>query len=132
MEEIKKDEGLDLTPDKKPIKLTALKIITALLYGIVTAFLLVMFINLTAEDGEWAGLAYAVYLIVVVLYMGGVGNFITMVTSIVGIIISVKKRSKGCSKKTTKFFVTFAILPVVTEAVFFLAPMLLSAIMKLN
>ena len=109
------------TPPKTPT-FKVLKIITAVFYGLVVAFLIATFIDAILSydpTNSWSGLGFAVYLVVVILVIGSCANFVPTVLAVIGIILSVKKRSQGCPKSTTTFFIVFAILPYLTEAVVF-------------
>ena len=106
MEDIKLDEKLDLSP-QKPIRLKGLKIAVACMLGILIGFLLATFISLVVNPGDWQALAVAIYLAIFVLIIGGAASVIIMITSVAGIIISVKKRYAGCDKRTTVYFIVF-------------------------
>ena len=91
-------------------------------------FLLATFISLVVNPGDWVALAVAIYLVVFVLIIGGAASLLIMITSIAGIIISVKKRYAGCDKRTTVYFIVFTALPLVIEGVFVLATLAYGAL----
>ena len=124
MEDIKLTENLSLAP-LKPVRLKGLKIAVACMLGMMMGFLLATFISLVVNPGDWVALAVAIYLVVFVLIIGGAASVLIMMTSVIGIIISVKKRSAGCDKGTTIYFIIFTVLPVVIVGVFVVATLIL-------
>lgn len=119
--DLSRPEENDALP-KKP-KFTVLKIITAVFYALIVLFFVATFIDTVLSydpNAQFTGLGFAVYLIVIVVYIGSIANAVPTILSVIGIILSVKKRSKGCPVSTTVFFIVFAILPYLTELLTFL------------
>ena len=130
MEEVKINENFDLAPEVKPVKLKALKIISAILYSAVTVFLLATLIDLIVDPGSSFGLSLAVYLVVILFIIGGIANGVVLLISAIGLVISAVKLKKGCSKKTLAFFIVFTALPIVTEVVIYTVCMILNAVVN--
>ncbi len=106
----------------------ALKIISALLYFLMTAFLTVILIDIILNPGDLPGLGIALFLIIFVLIIGSIGYGITVILSIVGAILSAKRMPLGGRKSNLIFFTVFSILPVVTEGLFVLTSIILSRV----
>ena len=110
----------DITNNEKTLKLTALKIITAVIYGIVSLLAIVVF---TLVLAGWIrtknGIYWAAYLVVLLSY-GSVLYAISLIPAIIGLFISIIKRNELKSRKTLNFFIVFSILPVATFLLLFL------------
>jgi hypothetical protein len=101
-----------LDNDRKTLQLKALKIVTALIYGLVTLFSLIFFISVaTGDDGT--DLAYAILLIILLGY-GSIFFGISLIISLIGLIITIVKRKDYEVKSTLKFFIVFTALPILT------------------
>lgn len=106
---------------KKKGELTLLKIFTAVIYAIIAVFLIYQLISVVFGENTNLGLSLAVYLIVIVLYLGSIANAVPTILSVIGLIITAIKRKKGeYSLSTLLYFIVFSILPYLTEGVLFL------------
>lgn len=103
---------------KKKGELTLLKIFTAVIYAIIAVFLIYQFASLFFNEQSNLGLSIAVYLIVILLYLGSIANAVPTILSVIGLIITAIKRKKGeYSLSTLLYFIVFSILPYLTEGV---------------
>lgn len=103
---------------KKKGELTLLKIFSAVIYAIIAVFLIYQFASLFFNEQSNLGLSIAVYLIVIVLYLGSIANAVPTILSAIGLIITAIKRKKGeYSLSTLVYFIVFSILPYLTEGV---------------
>ena len=97
-----------------------LKIITAILYAVATAFITYLLINGSTENG----LALAVFLIVFLVY-GTLALSVPLISAIVGLIKSIfAYKNSNCTKATLIYFGVFTVLPVLTWVLFFFIPRL--------
>ena len=101
-----------LDSEKRILQLKALKIITAIIYGLVTLFSAIFFI-LVAVGDNGNNLAYAILFIILLSY-GSIIFGVSFLIALVGLIISVAKRKDYEIKSTLKFFIVFSALPVLT------------------
>ncbi|MBR1984081.1 MAG: hypothetical protein IKA12_05295 [Clostridia bacterium] len=103
---------------EKTKKLVVLKIIISVLYVLINALLLWEYLDIVSiTDATNKGLSLAVYLVIIVLIIGNIGNLAAVTLSVIGLIISV---AKGYGKGNVVFFVLGIVLPVLTEALFIL------------
>ena len=112
-------EEINENSQTKEIKLKALKIISVVCYAIVSAFLVYLLLSVVINPGTNYNLAVGVCLIFGLVF-GGIGYLVTLIPTIIGLIISIVKREKGCTKKTRVFFIIFTILPFISEGLFLL------------
>ena len=118
------EENQSVSVDKKNKLIFILKIIVAIIYFAMTAFLAwglidaLATLNAPVPDGQmnFNGLGFAVYLIVVVLLIGSSVYAVDVVLSIIGLITCKKK---GASKRDKIYFIVFILLPIITEILFF-------------
>ena len=126
------EENQSVSVDKKNKLIFVLKIIVAIIYFAMTAFLTwglidaLATLNAPVPEGQmnFNSLGMAVYLVVIVLIMGLAVYSTNMVLSIVGLVLSNKKKA---SKGTKIYFIVFIILPVITEILFFMLGLLLGS-----
>lgn len=106
---------------QKKGELTLLKIFSAVTYAIIAVFLIYQLIGVVFGENTNLGLSLAVYLIVIVLYLGSIANAVPTILSVIGLIITAVKRKRGeYSLSTLVYFIVFSILPYLTEGVLFL------------
>lgn len=103
----------------------ALKIISALVYFLMTAFLAIVLVDIILNPGDLPGLGFALFLIIFVLIIGSIGYAITLILSVIGSVLAAKSLPLGGKKSTLVFFIVFSILPVVTEGLFVLISIIL-------
>ena len=99
-------------------KYTVLKILSAVFYAIVTAFMIYCFFDAFVESKEngFAVLGYVLILVTV-----GISYLLPLILSVVGLILSAVAKSRGESKMgTVIYFLVFTCLPVVSWFVFLL------------
>ena len=101
--------------------------IVAVLFVGLTVFLVSGLINeitkppVNSENTiDLSGLGLALYLIIVIILIGGAGYLLNTILSIVGLIISLSKRKDGVGNGTIIYFVVFIALPIITEALLIL------------
>ena len=98
------------------------KILSALLYGLVVAFILYIFLDAYSSNSAWAGLGYAIGLI-----YGGFGLAGSLVPTIIGLVRSIIGVKKGyCEKPTLIYFIIFTALPFITFLIALLVVALLN------
>lgn len=106
---------------QKKGELTLLKIFSAVIYAIIAVFLIYQLISVFFGENTNLGLSLAVYLIVILLYLGSIANAVPTILSVIGLIITAVKRKRGeYSLSTLVYFIVFSILPYLTEGVLFL------------
>ena len=106
---------------QKKGELTLLKIFSAVIYAIIAVFLIYQLIGVVFGENTNLGLSLAVYLIVILLYLGSIANAVPTILSVIGLIITAVKRKRGeYSLSTLVYFIVFSILPYLTEGVLFL------------
>lgn len=106
---------------QKKGELTLLKIFSAVTYAIIAVFLIYQLIGVVFGENTNLGLSLAVYLIVILLYLGSIANAVPTILSGIGLIITAVKRKRGeYSLSTLVYFIVFSILPYLTEGVLFL------------
>ena len=117
--------------------LKILKVITAIMYSLVTLFLLITFfdtvfsaypsedLSQSANEGVNIVLgkdfSIAMYIALVLIIIGGISYLITLIPTIIGFIISAVNIKKGVKKSNMIYFLVFTLLPVITEAVLLIA-----------
>ncbi len=122
------EQAQPITPiKKKNTLLIVLQVIVAVLFVGLTAFLVGGLINEintppanTENTIDLSGLGLALYLIIVIILIGGAGYLLNTILSIVGLIISLSKRKDGVGKGTIIYFIIFIALPIITEALLIL------------
>ena len=93
----------------------AYKIIVAVIFAVITILSSIFLADaLMSEESLGRGLGYVVWIILAIPAFA-----VSVITSLIGVILSVIKRKQGlCSGKTLTFFIVFSVLPVI---VFFLS-----------
>ncbi len=107
------------TEQKKPMKrYLALQIIPMVLLALLTALLTYVYVDIITDTSELKGIGIALFLIVYVILLGGAVNIVSLILSIIGLALTLKK----CPKKgRTGQVITFSILvalPIIIEAIF--------------
>lgn len=98
--------------NEKQKKLLVPRIISAVLYLLVTAFLVYSLID--SLNSENLSLSIALYLAIIVIIFGSIGYGVCIIFSFVCFIVAIAKR-KILAKGTSTYFAIFTILPVLTE-----------------
>ena len=105
----------EVAPVKKS-KMLALGIISAVLFALVTGYMLWTLID---TMGAPAGMV-ALYILIVIIY-GSIGYGVCLIYNAIAMIIAVRKKANGTvDKKTVAYFITFTVLPVVMWITFFM------------
>lgn len=102
--------------EKQP-KLLVPRIISAVLYLLITAFLVYTLID--SLDSENLSLSIGLYLAIVLIILGGISYGVSIIFSFVCLIIAIVKRKK-LTKFTPFYFLIFTILPILTMAIIFI------------
>jgi hypothetical protein len=103
---------------EKKSKQLVWKILFLVAYLAITAFILIQYFELLSiTDDPSHGLSVAVFLVVIVLIIGGIGYAISLVFGAIGLFLSISKHS---GKGNIIFFSIATALPIVTEGVFIL------------
>ncbi len=93
----------------KHTSLLVLKIIFLIAHVLISAFLIIsMFDSLSSANPE---LSLALYLALIVIIFGTIGYAVCLILAIVGLIISIVKKSKN----NIIVFTIFMFLPILTE-----------------
>jgi len=95
-----------------------LKVLSAVIYLVVTAFLIYGLIG--CLDDKKVKVSLAFYLTFSVIIFGSIGNIISTIVSLAGLIISIIKRKNGGSMADVIYFIVMVILPALTEIVIIL------------
>lgn len=99
-------------------KYTVLKILSAVFYAIVTAFIIYCFFDALVESKENG---FAVLGYVLILITAGISYLLPLILSVVGLILSAVAKSKGQGTiKTVIYFLIFTALPLISWFVFLL------------
>jgi len=111
-------------PTKKR-RFLALWIIVGVLYLATTAFMLWTFIDAKVSDStaeiQLGGLAFILTLII----YGSIGYLATMLSSIIGLILTcVKRPSTGLRKGQLIYFIAFTVLPIITWVLLYFVTLL--------
>lgn len=112
-------EGVEQRPLKRYI---ILKILAALFYAAITAFILYGFIGgvLAASSPEARQASLAVFVIFFLVY-GGLLYIVPFLISLLGLIFSSRRVKAGeCVRSTVIYFAVFTALPVITWIATFL------------
>lgn len=97
---------------EKPKKLLVPRIISAVLYVLVTAFLVYSLID--SLNSNNVSLSIALYLSIIVIIFGSISYGVCIIFSFVCFIIAMVKR-KTLTKATPIYFAIFTALPILTE-----------------
>ena len=106
------DKGL---VNKKPLYI--LLGISIVLYLMLTVFFTAGYLEFRVGE-ESLGLDFVLFFAIFILLLGSVGYGVVVILSFIGFIISVRKRSKGLSKKVALWFFCLVVLAIVTEIIF--------------
>lgn len=94
------------------------QIITAILYLMLSFFLIYSFIDsvLIVENPDTHSLGVAVFFVIIVVIIGGIGAAINALVSLAGLMFAIFKRKKGfiVSKGKIAYFIVFIVLPILT------------------
>lgn len=101
----------------KEKKFTGLKIVWAVIFIAITAWMIWGLADVLASKGQkgW-GIGLALYLTLIVMVFGSIGYVIDIIIAIVGVVLSVRNLNETTSKKTLISFIVMAVLPIVVEA----------------
>lgn len=101
----------------KEKKFTGLKIVWAVIFIAITAWMIWGLADVLASKGQkgW-GIGLALYLTLIVMVFGSIGYVIDIIIAIVGVVLSVRNLNATTSKKTLISFIVMAVLPIVVEA----------------
>ena len=106
-------------------KFTVFKVLSAILLLAMVVILTWSLIDAVSqagtENGGWAWLGM-VYMLIVAGIIGGVG----LIFAVVGLICTLVKCPKGERKGQVGFFISFTVIPLFVEGLFFLLMLLLS------
>ena len=120
------DEQIAVVEKKqKKRRFLALWIIVGVLYLATTAFMLWTFIDAKVSDStaeiQLGGLAFILTLII----YGSIGYLATMLSSIIGLILTcVKRPSTGLRKGQLIYFIAFTVLPIITWVLLYFVTLL--------
>ena len=111
-------------PERKR-RFLALWIIVGVLYLATTAFMLWTFVDAKVSDStseiQLGGLAFIFTLII----YGSIGYLATMLSSIIGLILTcVKRPTTGLRKGQLIYFIAFTVLPIITWILLYLVTFL--------
>lgn len=123
--------GTEKSLKKRAVAVTALQIITAVIYTFLTTYFMIMLIDVIntppPQDGSFdgRGLALAAFLIITIA-IGGIGYIINLIVSIAGIVVSANAKKKDIvGMGSIIYFVIFTVLPIITFICFLLLPQIL-------
>ena len=106
-----------IEPVKNNKLLKAFKITYLIIYSLLTLFLILTYIDVMVNPSDMQNLGIALYLVIFVLIIGGIGYAVSLIFAVTGLVISIKKKVK---KSTLAFYIVATVLPVVTELAFIL------------
>ena len=111
-------EGVEQRPLKRYI---ILKILAALFYAAITAFILYGFIYVfSAGSQETRQTAFVLFVLIFLVY-GGLLYIVPFLISLLGLIFSARRVKTGeCVRSTVIYFAVFTALPVITWIATFL------------
>lgn len=99
-------------------KYTLLKVLSAVFYGLITAFLIFYYITALVQSSENAGWVAVGFILILCTY--GLGYILPFIISLVGMILSIISRAgNACKTGTVVYFIIFTCLPVATWLIFF-------------
>ena len=102
----------------KPVR--AFRIVIAVLYALVTAFLLISFLDTLLTPTDNLQFALGIYLAIIVLIIGGIAYAaITVFSLTLAIIFHVQAKKHEVPCVGGKLFIVFSVLPALTFALFF-------------
>lgn len=104
-----------IEPRKNNKLLKAFKITYLIIYSLLTLFLILTYIDVMVNPSDMQNLGIALYLVIFVLIIGGIGYAVSLIFAVTGLVISIKKKVK---KSTLAFYIVATALPVVTELAF--------------
>lgn len=115
-------ENAKQVKEKKPCpKMKALKIILIILNVLLLTFLTIELAGiLNSPDGNAKGLKIVAYLLVVLIIIGGGASIVLTAISLVGLVITAVRRTKGQNIGQLVFFIIFTILPAFIETTFYI------------
>lgn len=116
------------TAKKKNVFLIVWKIVVALIYVLVTAFIAYLLIDALntppPQQGQidGRGFALAAFIILAIIF-GLIGYLANVITSIIGIIVSSShKKQQKCGNGSIVYFVIFTFLPIISFFVWIILP----------
>ena len=97
-------------------KYIVLKILSAVFYAVITAFMVILFVDALIDSKENGFVVLGYILILVTI---GLSYLLPLILSVIGLILSSVAKSRGESKMgTVIYFLVFTCLPVVSWFVF--------------
>lgn len=97
-------------------KYNILKILSAVFYAVITAFMVILFVDALIDSKENGFVVLGYILILVTI---GLSYLLPLILSAIGLILSLVAKSRGESKiGTVIYFLVFTCLPVVSWFVF--------------
>ena len=113
-------EELNVKTVKAQKAVNVFKIISAVIYGLITLFLLITFFDTVFSNSENKGLSLAVYLAIILIAVGGIAYVVNMAVTLIGFIITAVNIKNGIKKSNLVYFLIFTVLPIFTEAILIL------------
>lgn len=113
-------EELNVKAVKAQKAVNVFKIISAVIYGLITVFLLITFFDTVFSNSENKGLSLAVYLAIILIAIGGIAYAVNMAVTLIGFIITALNIKNGIKKSNLVYFLIFTVLPIFTEAILIL------------
>lgn len=116
---------------KKTNRLIVLRVLTAVVFAIVTALLLWWYIDVLSTpvvseptNGitiNQRSLALAFFIVIGLIIVGGIGYVVNLGLAITGLIISsIKYKKQTTTIGTLIYFIVFTALPILVEGIFFI------------
>lgn len=114
-----------LIKDSKKGRFLALWIISPILFGLVTIFLLYGFIDIL--NAQNPGLSFVFWFTFIYIIFGAIGYILSMIPSVIGLFLTIFKRPNGLRVGQLIYFIIFTVLPVI---VWFLGTLIMPALIK--
>ena len=105
------------------------KVLSIVLTIAVTAFLTWLFIDVlidakTNTENTMQGLGWAIFIMFGIVYVGGIGGGVALLSALTGLICTLVTCPKGERKGQVLFFIVLIVLPILIEAGFFIATLI--------
>lgn len=104
--------------EKKIRKLTALKIISAIIFIGITIYLVVGLVDALNSSADKISLNVALYLTFVVIIFGTIGNVLALIPAVIGLIYTAIRMKKGQGLAQLITFIVLTALPILSELTF--------------
>lgn len=112
------EEALVINETPQVRKLTALKVVSIILFVATLAFLLIGLVDALGNEGNAYKLGIALYFIFFVLVFGLIGNVLALIPALIGLIYTAKKAKQANVKKQLVFYIIITALPIISELAF--------------